>query len=240
MKRGIVAVAGLALTAAAAAPHKVVRDTPALEFSYEWPAEAVAIPALDLKLFREAKAELAEAQKYAAEDQALARKQKRGFNRHYFSGGWESAGETPRLLSLEGAFEAFAGGAHPSHDQRALLWDRKLNRRIAVGELFARAGAFEALTRAAYCKALDQERAERRSGEKLDGEFAQCPKYSELVIVPSDANNNGRFDTIDLIAPEYVAGPYVEGDYLIELPVTTQLISALKPAYRNSFEAQRQ
>ncbi len=37
----------LALTAAAP-PHKVVRNTPALEFDYEWSAEAAAIPALDL------------------------------------------------------------------------------------------------------------------------------------------------------------------------------------------------
>jgi hypothetical protein len=40
-------------------------------------------------------------------------------------------------------------------------------------------------------------------------------------------------------ADPYVAGPYAEGDYDISLPVTAEVIAALKPAYRSSFEAQR-
>jgi hypothetical protein len=49
--------------------HKVVRNTTALEFTYEWPAEAVAISALDLRLYREAKRDFAEAERNAREDQ---------------------------------------------------------------------------------------------------------------------------------------------------------------------------
>ena len=46
------AATALPLVAAAAVPHKVVRDTSALEFNYVWPAETVAIPALDLQFYR--------------------------------------------------------------------------------------------------------------------------------------------------------------------------------------------
>ena len=234
-------IALVLLTAAAApGPHSVTRTTAALEFSYEWPAEAVAIPALDLKLYSEAKAKLAEAQKNAAEDQALARKQKREFHQHDFSGSWETAGQTPRLLSLQGGFGGYEGGAHPNGFSRALLWDRAQGRQVSVGSLFARTGDFVSLTRSIYCRMLDAERKEKREGETLGGEFDQCPKYSELTIVPADGNNNGRFDTIDIIADAYVAGPYVEGDYDVEVPVTSALIAALKPDYRASFEAQRQ
>jgi hypothetical protein len=93
---------------------------------------------------------------------------------------------------------------------------------------------------APYCKRLDAERAKRRQGEKLGGEFDQCPKYSELSVYPADKNRNGRFDRITFVASPYVAGPYVEGEYEISLPVSSALIAAMKPEYRASFEVQRQ
>lgn len=232
--------AALPLVAAAGGPHKVVRNTAALEFSYVWPAEAVAIPALDLKLYAEAKADLAKAQKYALEERALSAREKRDFDGHYYSMAWSTAGQSPRLLSLEAAFEAFTGGAHPQHGSEAILWDRRLNRQISMAGLFVNSRAFERITRAVYCKALDAERRQRREGEKLDGVFGACPKYGELKIAPFDNDGNGRFDRLHLVADEYVAGPYVEGAYETPLPVTAQLIAALKPEYRGSFEVYRQ
>jgi len=241
MKRGIIVVGALALTAAAPMPHKVVRNTPALDFNYEWPPEAVAIPALDLRFYTEAKKALAEAQANAREDQQLAKQQKRDFNQHDYSMQWTTSGQTPRLLSLQSELGSFEGGAHPNTAYGALLWDRSLKREIKVDSLFLRSGAFTALTRTSYCAALNKERNKRRQGEKLDlPEFNACPKYSELAIAPVDTNKNGRFDTIDFVASPYTAGPYVEGEYSIPVPVTSQLIAAIKPDYRNSFERQRQ
>jgi hypothetical protein len=241
----MIAFGGFALTAAAAAPHKVVRNSAALDFSYEWPAEAVAIPALDLKLYTDAKAKLAQAQKSAAEDQALTRRQKRDFNQHDFSASWETKGETPRLLSLQGNFGGFEGGAHPNSYFQALLWDRQTGGEIRVESLFERPNDFAALTRPAYCRKLQVERAKRREGESADGlaatdPFNACPKYSELAISPVDKDKDGRFDTIDFVASAYVAGPYVEGDYEIFVPVTAKIVAALKPGFRSSFEAQPQ
>lgn len=241
MKRSIaLAILGVALTGAAAGPHKVERTSPALEFSYEWPAEAAAIPALDLKLYTDAKTALGQALKDAHADQALTRQQKREFHQHDYGAGWETAGQTAQLLSLEGNFGGFTGGAHPNSYFKALLWDRKLNRQTSVGALFVRGGDLSTLTRQTYCKMLDAERKQRREGETLGGDFDECPKYSDLVIVPTDGNKNGRFDTLDFIASPYIAGPYVEGEYEIEVPVTAKLIVAIKPEYRASFEAQRQ
>src|SRR4051812_36541492 len=67
VKREVIVLAAVALTAAAGGAHKVVRKTAALDFSYAWPAEAVAIPALDMRFYKDARAKLAEAQKNAAE-----------------------------------------------------------------------------------------------------------------------------------------------------------------------------
>lgn len=241
MNRGMIVAAALfGASSAVAAPVKIVHDSKALEFSYEWSAEAAAVQALDKRFRADLDKVYKEALANARDDREAARGQKRDFNGHYFSMQWTTAGETARLLSLQGELGTFEGGAHPNTSYDALLWDRKLNRQINMGALLTGRGNFAALTRTAYCKALDAERATRREGEKLGGEFDECPKYTDLAIAPVDKNANGRFDSIDFVASPYVAGPYVEGEYEVELPVTARLIEALRPEYRESFEAQRQ
>jgi len=230
----------MVLIAASAGPHKVVRKLPALEFSFEWPAEAAAIPALDMQFYTEARRDLDEALQNAIEDQSLARQQNRDFNQHYFSMKWSVAGQSARLLSLRNELGSFEGGAHPNSNNGALLWDREQNREIPLPSIFGNAAQFTSLTRATYCRKLDAERAKRREGEKLGGDFDKCPKYSELAVSIADRNRNGRFDQISFVASPYVAGPYVEGAYEIALPVTSAIISALKPEYTSSFEVHRQ
>ena len=70
--------------------------------------------------------------------------------------------------------------------------------------------------------------------------FDECPKLSEIAIVPTDNDKNGRFERLILTASPYVAGPYVEGSYEIDLSVTPDLIASLKADYRDSFEVQPQ
>lgn len=242
MRTGLLVAAALLLTAAAPAkPVKVEQNSKALEFSYEWPAEAAAIPALDRRFRSDMAKALKEARANALDDQKLARRQKRDFNGHFYSMAWTLAGETPRLLSLESDNGSFEGGAHPNTIYGALIWDRKLNRETSMDALLTGRGNFAAVVRAPYCKALDAERNKRREGEKLDlPEFNACPKFSDLAIAPVDHDKNGRFDRISVVASPYVAGPYVEGEYEIVLPVTARLVAALKPEYRSSFEVQRQ
>jgi hypothetical protein len=235
------AAALLCAAIAGAKPVKVEHDTKALEFSYAWPTEAAAIPALDRRFRGDMAKALREARKNAQEDEQLAREQKRDFNPHYFSMQWTTAGESARLLSLESEMGSFEGGAHPNTSFGALVWDRRSGREISMGSLFGRSGDFGDLTRSAYCKALDAERLKKRQGEKLDlPDFNACPKYSELAIAPVDGNRNGRFDAIDFVASPYVAGPYVEGEYAIQVPITRRIVAAMKPQYRSAFEVQRQ
>lgn len=242
MKPGVLVAISLVLGAAAPAkPVKVEQNSKALQFSYEWPSEAAAIPALDRRFRADMAKALREARVNAREDQQLARQQKRDFNGHFYSMKWTLAGESPRLLSLESDNGTFEGGAHPNTVYGALIWDRKLNRETSMDALLTGRGNLTTVVGTAYCKALDAERDKKREGEKLDlPEFNACPKFSDLAIAPVDRDGNGRFDRISFVASPYVAGPYVEGEYEVVLPVTARLISALKPEFRSSFEAQRQ
>ncbi len=241
MKRGLLVAPALACAVAVtAAPAKFEKNSDTLEFTYEWSPQAAAIPALDHRFRGEVLKALGTARANVREDERLAREQKRDFHAHSYSMRWTTAGETPRLLSLQSEKGTFEGGAHPNSSFGALLWDRRTGREISVSSLFAKPADFEALTRAAYCRNLDAERKKRRQGERLAGDFDQCPKYSELAIAPVDSTRNRRFDQIAFTTSPYVAGPYVEGKYEIFVPVTAKLLAALKPAFRYSFEAQRQ
>jgi hypothetical protein len=230
----VVVLFALLEMAVAAGPRAVTirRDNKLLEFSYDWPAQAAAIPALDRYLRVKAQAAYAEYDKYS-------RRENPDRQQFYYSAGWEFAGQSPRLISLEGGYDEFSGGVHPNHSYTALVWDRALAHQVGVGALFSRAGDFAALTRAAYCKHLDRERLKRR-GEKVGGMWDDCPKYAELAIAPIDRNKNGRFDRFNFVASPYVAGPYAEGEFEVSLPVTARMVAAMKPEYRSSFEAQRQ
>lgn len=236
----VLALAVLLATSAEARPVKIERNSKALEFTYEWSAEAAAVPALDRRFRTEAAKAYRGALGISAEEQKIAREQKRDYNPQFYSKQWSTAGQSRGLLSLQYQLGAFTGGAHPNTSYGALLWDRRLVRQIDVGALFLRQDAFPGLTRIAYCKALNDERRKRRQGEELSGEFGQCPRYADLAISPVDKDKDGRFDEVAFVASPYTAGPYAEGEYELVLPVTRQLIAAIKPVYGASFEAQRQ
>lgn len=241
MNRGMILIGSLLCIAAAGSQAvKITRKSVLLDFTYGWPVEAAAISPLESKLRAQMTKRYQEAIANAEEDQAAARQQRRPYNKDFFLMQWSTAGQTSRLLSLQGELSTFMGGAHPNTGYNALLWDRRLNKEISLSALLTGRANLAALMRRAYCKALDEERFKRRQGEKFGGEFDQCPKFKDLAIAPSDPNRNGRFDTIDLVASPYVAGPYAEGEYEISLPVTAKLIAALKPGYRTSFELHRQ
>jgi hypothetical protein len=232
----------LLLTAAApaAGPVNIERNSATLEFSSSWSAEAAAVPALDRRFRAATQKAWVEARATVRAEQKLTREQERPFNQQFYSMDWTTAGQSKRLLSLQSTLGTFTGGAHPNSLYGALLWDRTAGRAVPLSSLFATPSGLMATTRAAYCKALDAERLERREGEKLDGPFNACPAYADLAIAPSDADKDGLFDTLDFVASQYTAGPYVEGVYAITLPVTGAVLKALKPAFRTSFEVQPQ
>jgi hypothetical protein len=236
MKGGLSLLA-LALIATAG-PHKVVRKTAALDFKYEWPSEAVAIPALDLHFYTEAKHDLTEAQDLAREDKKYYLQEGRETALDLYLQKWTTAGQSSRLLSLRSDYEVYTGGAHPNYNTSDLLWDRQLNRGRDFGNLFMATSGYAPILRSEYCHKLYDART-KRNGERTGEVFEMCPKFSDLAIIPTDHDRNGRFDEILVVASPYTAGSFAEGEYDIALPVTPQLVAAMKPEYRNSFETQR-
>jgi hypothetical protein len=220
-------------------PVTLKSETPLLNWEVSWPAEVNAIPGLE-KLIRDpAEQALAEYTSMAKQDRAERQKNGYDFNAYDYSLAVEVAGQTPRLLSLTQEWMEFTGGAHPNHGTRALLWDRAQGKVIAFADLLTGgAAALGPLFSRTYCRALDEQRAEKRGPEDSaagpDDPFNKCPGFDELVIIPTGAAGK-PLTTILIHADPYVAGPYVEGDYDIESPVTEKLLAALKPEYRSSF-----
>lgn len=213
-------------------------------YEYAWPKQAVAIPALNKKLTAEMTRNRSDIIGWAKTAYADAKSNDGHFPEvgYESSWTWKFAGESARLLSLDGESYAFTGGAHGNPAAMALLWDRVLDREMTVARLFRRAADYAAL-RPGYCAGLEVERREKRGGTgKLETlpEFDRCPKLSDLVVGIIDKNGDGHFDAVRFTANPYLAGPYVEGMYVVDLPATRALIAKMKPEYRASFRAQRQ
>lgn len=214
------------------------RESPLLDFEYSWPQAISSEARLVARLSDDLSKSYEEALENARENKVLMEQNNGPFHQNSFVRIWTLEGQTPRLLSLLSNTDTFTGGAHPNHETSALLWDRSAQAEIGFPQLFLSAEAFEKAVRPQYCKLLDAERLKRRQGERLEGEFSQCPAFSELTIVPAAANGSGPFETVRLIADPYVAGPYAEGEYDISVRVSAALVAALKPEFRSDFEAQ--
>lgn len=221
---------------AIAKPVAFERETKAYSFSYGYPAEAAALPALAAMLDSQRAQSLVELQTQATEAQSDAKANEYPYNPHMMGVNWTSTGNTDALLALLGEISTYSGGAHGNTGYEALVWDKKASRRIAVDALFMAMNAMLEPMRERYCNALNAERRERRGvyvGEASDM-FDACPPFSELVIIPSAVGKDG-FDRLMFIAAPYVAGPYVEGVYEISLPIDTAVVAAVKPEYRAAF-----
>lgn len=209
----------------------------AREFAYGWPAQVSAIPALTAMLTAQRDAALT-AQKseweaalteFAGEDCASCTS--RGFGKQ-----WQVVADLPRFLSLSAESFVYSGGAHGNSDFDALMWDREEARAFAPAEMFVSTAALDAAVRQEYCAALEDERRERR-GEYYtanDDVFGDCPGVEELTVLAGSSNGR-QFDRLGLLAAPYVAGAYAEGPYEVTLPVTAQIIAAVRTEYRGAF-----
>lgn len=234
------ALAGCATLFGPTSPFAVDRKDDLIEFNYSWSAEASAVPSLTQRLRGDLETAWRAAAAAAQEDRAEALAMKRPFNGHRFNRRWTTAGQSSRLLSLEGSALNFSGGAHPNHATEALLWDRRTRTEIAVERVFASSDDLAKLLRPPFCVTLQGERARRRGALQAGNSFADCPELRRLAVIPADSNANRRFDRFRLVAANGVAGAYAEGRYDIAVPVTAAMRAAIKPAYRSSFEVQPQ
>lgn len=210
-------------------------------FAYSYPAAVAAIPALKAQLDAEkdeARGSLVEEAKEARRD---ADESGFGFNPFERTVHWTVVTELPGWLSLLGDSYEFMGGAHGNSSSTPLLWDKAGGQRREPISLFVSKEAFNAALGAAYCTALNTERAKRReepveadSGDQFD----RCLDPSEVTILLGSGDKT-HFTRIGLIADPYMAGPYVEGSYEITVPVSAKLIAAVRPEYRGAFAVGR-
>lgn len=239
----------LALLLAAAAPpggekpkggdRQIEVSDDLLDFSYGWPAEAAAIPKLSAQL----EADLATQQKKATA-QAGADKAERTadnpFNGHYFAKHWSVAGRSQRLLTLVAQSEFYSGGAHGNSLFHTILWDRTTNAAMHISDIFADEAAAVELVTPIYCTLLNKEREKKRgepvqpSADKYDMNGG-CPDFDDQEMALFDENGDGRFEVMRMLLPPYVAGPYAEGPYEIDIPVTPEFRALVKKEYRASF-----
>lgn len=233
----------IARSVARAKAVSINEKTDLLDWHLGYPAEVSAIPKLEALIRDPALEKKAELLSAARDDKASRGKEGFPFNSYEASTDYSVTGNSPRLLSLAAEWFEFTGGAHPNHGTIGLLWDKTGNRPVTVAELLGGgAAALQSLFGSAYCKALDKERAKKREGESGGGPndpFNACPKFSELQFIPKSAGGSAALTTILIHADPYVAGPYVEGDYDVELPVTDAMVAALRPDYRSSFAPAR-
>jgi len=223
--------------APAAKPFSVEEETGLYGFKYGWSAEAAAVPQLDHRFTNDMERVKAEMISGAREDQEERVRQGYEYHPHETQVSYETVGQSERLLSLESSVYGFSGGAHGSSGSGSLLWDRKLAREVSVSDLLRPGTSWTGAIRQPFCTLLNREREKRREEPvKPDDLFGDCPKYEDVTVLLSDEDKNGRFDHINVIADQYVAGPYAEGPYEILLPITAAMIERLKPDYRASFE----
>lgn len=206
------------------------------EFRYTWPPEAAAIPPLAERLRGEMAGVRADLRAGAEEDRSFRKAQGIEFHRHMSSTVYETAGQSARLLSLSVENGSYTGGAHGNFGAAALLWDRQLAKEVGFNELFVSTKTIGDLLFDRWCAALNIER-ERKRGQAVGvgGLFDDCPNLDAIAILPTDKDNDGKFEILTLIASPYIAGPWAEGAYQVELPVTPTMIAAMKSEYQPSF-----
>jgi hypothetical protein len=238
----LIAIVALLATAAAPAPKPssggVDARTADYVFSYSWPAQVEAIPALRAHLAadqaerkRTLAGEAAEARRAAAADPDLR------FVPYTLEVEWQVVTDLPGWLSLSQRNSHFEGGAHPNSGFDSRVWDRKAGRALAPRDLFVSAKALDDALRGPFCDALDRERAVRR-GEPVNrasgDDFDACIAPSEQTLILGSTDRK-RFDRIGILVSPYAAGPYAEGSYDITVPVTPAVLQAVKPEFRATF-----
>ncbi|MDD3799305.1 MAG: DUF4163 domain-containing protein [Novosphingobium sp.] len=206
-------------------------------FHYAYPAEAGRIPALKAQLDAELEEARVKLAKETAEFRAEAEKDGFPYRPYDQSTDWAVVTDLPGWLSLSAQVYAYTGGAHGNHWFSALLWDKRAGKQRDVLSLFTSKATLEKAIQPAMCDALDRERAKRR-GEKIVRDqkdwMSACITLDDATVILGSAGHEA-FDRIGFLIPPYAAGPYAEGSYEVTLPVTSAILRAVKPQFRESF-----
>lgn len=206
-------------------------------FTYNWPREASAIPALAAMLGAKRDASLAEQKEQWADAREACPPNAGACARNQLEIGWQVVTDIERFLSLSSNVYSYSGGAHGNYWRTSLVWDREAKAALDPEALFVSAEALEAAISEPACEALNQERAKRR-GQPVPSNASEwpdaCPPIADTVIFLGSASGTD-FDRVGVYYAPYVAGAYAEGDFELTLPVTGAVLGAVKPEYRDAF-----
>ena len=226
-------VALIALAAVAAAE-------PAYKFSYDYPAQARAIPQLRAWLETDKSRGRTKFAAEALSAQREARKDGFPYRQYDAQRKWQLVADTPRFLSLSLLSWEYTGGAHGNTGYDALLWDKAARVRLKPAAVFTNPKALYASVRKSFCDQLDRARSQKR-GETVTrdkGMFDDCINPAEQVLILG-SSGGGRINRIGFIVAPYNAGSFAEGTYDVTLPVTPAILTQVKPVYRGAFAVTR-
>lgn len=209
--------------------------TDLLDFEYIIPPDAAARKVVREWMTAQAERLKALALKSAQDDFKASQEGGYEYRQHSDGSRWAAAADTRSLMSFQGQHFFYTGGAHPMTNYLALVYDKREGQLLRPLDIFSDPAAAAAAITPLYCKRLDELRLEKR-GEKTDPSdlFGDCPKLREATFLPVSTIPK-MIDRLRIILDPYVAGPYAEGEYVIELPVDQQLIDLVKPEYQGVF-----
>ena len=214
-----------------------VRETNDLiEFAYAYPVDAARIPGLakwlDNDRVTKRDALIAEARR----DRATAEKEGFPYHAHSHLERWQRITSTPRFLSLSSEIGTYMGGAHGMQSFDTLIWDRNHAVRLKPLDLFTSSEAFDRAAKDDLCAGIERAKAARGItwSREPGTPFADCPIPSAQTIWLG--SSGGRYlDRLTIAIGPYEIGPYAEGSYKINLPMSAALVNAVKREYQRDF-----
>ncbi|MBO9696135.1 MAG: DUF3298 and DUF4163 domain-containing protein [Sphingopyxis sp.] len=219
-----------------APPSNVSESNDLIEFVYSYPADAARIPEL-AKLLDGDRAAKREALIAAARrDKAAAEKGDYPYRGHTHRQTWQRVTDTRRFLSLSAEIETYTGGAHGMQTFDTLVWDRNRREQRKPLDLFRSSEAFDTAVREAFCAGIRRAKAAKGIvlDEAPDSSFAKCPPASAQTIWLG--SSDGRYlDRMTIAIAPYEVGPYAEGSYRINVPVTGPVVKAVKDEFARDF-----
>ncbi len=232
-------------TGAKGAAVSVSEDNDLYSYAFSYPAQAGAYPALAKKLQADADKAKADLIAEAKEAQADAKTNDFPFHPHSWREEWKVVADLPGYLSLSGEFSTYTGGAHGMYGLESLVWDKQAQEAVDGIDLFRSPGELDAAMGKSLCDALDAERRKKRGpeykpaqGGENDYGFDSCQHIKDATILVGSSNGE-TFDRITVWFGPYVAGPYAEGAFELDFPMTAKMLGAVKPAYAKAFSAKR-
>jgi hypothetical protein len=230
--RACAATLALAILALPGQPADAQAERDLLDFRYDWPAEATAVPVLRAELQRRRAAAHAEALANARNSRDGAHDAHLPFHTEMHHQSWSVEARNARYLALTAEIRTDQNGAHPNRDFDALIWDRVRGRARSAASILGRRAI--ARLRPVYCSRLSAAIA-AHGGVPPE----RCPPLAERPLSFLDRDHDGRFDTLHVLIAPYVAASYADGSFVVDVPFGRGDLAGMAAVDRVGFEEGR-